>query len=144
MMLDGNASTYWSNYYVAAKTANLLAVSASDPSDWVSLSWTSPQRLSGLTANFMTGGTNGALALPKSVTVSYWDGRSLVPARNVQVNWATASNDPTTISFDAVRTTQIWLTMTSAAPGTGDGKIVNHSYRSASMGSTLVARRAGM
>jgi beta-galactosidase len=121
MMLDGDASTYWSNYYVAAKTANLLAVSVSDPSDWVSLSWTSPQRRSGLTANFMIGGTNGALALPKSVTVSYWDGRRLVPARNVQVNWATASNDPTTISFDAVRTTQIWLTMTSAAPGTGGG-----------------------
>jgi beta-galactosidase len=120
-MLDGDASTYWSNYYVAAKTANLLAVSVSDPSDWVSLSWTSPHRLSGLMANFMTGGTNGALALPKSITVSYWDGRRLVPARNVQVNWATASNDPTTISFDTVRTTQIWLTMTSAAPETGGG-----------------------
>jgi beta-galactosidase len=121
MMLDGDASTHWSNYYVAAKTANLLAVSASDPSDWVSLSWTSPQRLSRLTANFVTGGTNGALALPKSVAVSYWDGRRLVPARNVAIEWAAGSNEPTTISFDAVRTTQIRLTMTSAAPGTGGG-----------------------
>jgi beta-galactosidase len=123
MMLDGNASTYWSNYYVAAKTANLLAVSVSDPSDWVSLSWTSPQKLSGLTAGFMTGGVNGALALPKLVTVSYWDGRRLVPARHVQVNWATASNDPTTISFDTVRTTEVQLTMASAAPETGGGFI---------------------
>jgi beta-galactosidase len=121
MMLDGNASTYWSNYYVAAKTANLLAVSVSDPSDWVSLSWTSPQRLSGLTADFVTAGLNGALVLPKLVSVSYWDGRRLVPARHVQVTWATASNDPTTISFDAVRTTEIQLTMASAAPSTGGG-----------------------
>jgi beta-galactosidase len=121
MMLDENPGTYWSNYYVAAKTANLLAVSVSDPSDWVSLSWTVQQRLSGLTVSFTTGGPGGALARPASVTVSYWDGRDLVPARNVQVSWATASNEPTTISFDAVTTTQIRLTMTSAAPGTSGG-----------------------
>ena len=69
----------------------------------------------------MTSGANGALALPKSVAVSYWDGRRLAPAPNVQVNWATASNAPTTVSFDAITTTQIRLTMTSAAPGTGGG-----------------------
>ena len=118
MMLDGDASTYWSNYYVAAQTANLLAVSVSDPSDWVSLSWTSAQRLSGLTADFVTG---GALALPVSVTVSYWNSRELVTVSDVQVSWATASNQPTTITFAPVTTTEIRLTMTSASPGTGGG-----------------------
>ncbi|HTU05227.1 MAG TPA: glycoside hydrolase family 2 TIM barrel-domain containing protein, partial [Trebonia sp.] len=118
MMLDGDASTYWSNYYVAAQTANLLAVSVSDPSDWVSLSWTSAQRLSGLTADFVTG---GALALPVSVTVSYWNSRELVTVSDVQVSWATASNQPTTIDFAPVTTTEIRLTMTSASPGTGGG-----------------------
>jgi beta-galactosidase len=121
MMLDGNLGTYWSNYYVAAKTANLLAVSVASPSDWVSLSWASPQRISGLTAAFLTGGTGGALALPASVTVSYWNGQKLVPARSTRVTWASASSEPTAISFDAITTTEIRLTMTSAAPGTGDG-----------------------
>jgi beta-galactosidase len=121
MMVDGNLDTYWSNYYVAAKTANLLAVSVASPSDWVSLSWASPQRVSGLTAAFLTDGSGGALALPASVTVSYWNGHNLVPARNTRVTWATASDQPTAITFDAVTTTEIRLTMTSAAPGTGDG-----------------------
>jgi beta-galactosidase len=121
MMLDGDAGTYWSNYWVAAKTADLPAVSVSDTSDWVSLSWTSPRRVAGLTASFVTGGPGGALARPAAVTVSYWDGRSWRDARDVQVSWATASNEPTAISFDGVMTTRIRLTMTSAAPGTGGG-----------------------
>jgi len=119
-MLDGNPDTYWSNYYVAAETANLPAVSVSSPDDWVSLAWTSPQRVSGLTATFLT---SAALALPASVTVSYWNGHHLVPAPSTRVSWASASNEPTTITFDAVTTTRIRLTMTSAAPGTSAGFI---------------------
>jgi len=121
MMLDGNLQTYWSNYYVAARTANLPAVSVAGPSDWVSLSWASAQRVSGLTATFVTGGAGGALALPMSVTVSYWDGQQLVPAGSTTVTWASGSSEPTAISFDTVTTTQVRLTMTSPAPGTGVG-----------------------
>lgn len=60
-MLDGNLSTTWSNFYHVPATANLLAVSSSNPSDWVSLSWESPQQLSGLTAYFTTGGAKRQL-----------------------------------------------------------------------------------
>jgi beta-galactosidase len=127
-MLDGNPSTYWSNYYVAAKTANVLAVSVSDASDWVSLTWPSPQRISGLTANFVTG---GARTLPASATVSYWDGHSWIPARNVQVTWATASGDPTTITFDPVTAQVVRLTMTSPASGTGGGFLAISSLTAA-------------
>ena len=35
MMLDGNPGTAWSNYYDKAATANLKAVSVSNPGDWV-------------------------------------------------------------------------------------------------------------
>ncbi len=35
-MLDGDPGTGWSNYYDKAATANLLAVSVSNPADWVS------------------------------------------------------------------------------------------------------------
>ena len=118
MMLDGNLSTYWSNYYDQAATANIRAVSVSDPDDWVSLSWPSPRRLTGLTAYFRTG---GALARPASVTVSVWNGRALVPAAHLQVAWASASDEPTSVSFNAVTTSLVRLTMTSAAPGTAGG-----------------------
>jgi beta-galactosidase len=117
-MLDGNLDTYWSNYYEAAATANVLAISVSDASDWVSLSWPSPRQITGLTAVFRTG---GALALPASVTVSYWDGHTWMPAPGVTVGWATASNQPTSITFDPVTTALVRLTMTSPAPGSGGG-----------------------
>jgi beta-galactosidase len=118
MMLDGNPGTAWSNYYDQAATANIPAVSVSNPSDWVSLSWRSPRRLTGLTAVFTTG---GALALPASATVTYASEHGLVPVRNLAVTWATASNQPTSITFDPVTTTRVRLTMTSSAPGTGGG-----------------------
>ena len=119
MMLDGNVSTGWSNFYDKAATANLRAVSASDASDWVSLSWPdAQQRIGSLAATFTTG---GPLALPASITVSYWNGRKLVPVHNLKITWATASNQPTTITFDPVTTSQVRLTMTSPSPGTASG-----------------------
>jgi beta-galactosidase len=119
MMLDGNLSTGWSNFYDKSATANIRAVSASDASDWVSLSWPgSPQRVGSLVATFTTG---GPLSLPATIAVSYWNGRELVPVRNPKITWAAASNQPTTITFDPVTTSQLRLTMTSPTPGTAAG-----------------------
>jgi beta-galactosidase len=84
----------------------------------VALTWATPQPLSGLTVTFTTG---GALARPASVAVSYLDGRSLVPVDHLSVDWAAASNQATTITFGPVTTTQVRLTMTSAAPNTSGG-----------------------
>jgi beta-galactosidase len=117
-MLDGDQSTGWSNYYHKAQTANLLAVSVSNPSDWVALSWPQPQSFDSAVAYFTTG---GPLALPATIAVSYWDGREYVPVRNLVIDWATASGQPTTLTFDPVRSTRLRLDMTSAAPGTGAG-----------------------
>jgi beta-galactosidase len=119
MMLDGNLSTGWSNFYDKSRTANLRAVSVSDASDWVSLSWpASPQRVGSLVATFTTG---GPLSLPASIAVTYWNGRKFAPVRNLKITWATASNQPTAIAFDPVTTSQIKLTMTSPSPGTAAG-----------------------
>jgi len=117
-MLDGNPSTGWSNFYVKAATANLHAVSVSHATDWVSLTWPEAQTVSALAATFVTSST---LTLPASVAVTYWDGRAFVPVANQQVTWATASGQPSTISFDSVTTTQVRLEMTSSAPGTSAG-----------------------
>ena len=119
-MLDGSMDTGWSNYYNKSATANLPAVSVCNPADWVSLSWPEPQRLSGLTAYFTTG---GPLARPAALAVSYWNGRGYVPAGNLKITWATGSNQPTAITFDPVSTRQLRVDMTSAAPGTSTGFI---------------------
>jgi len=119
MMLDGDLSTGWSNFYDKSGTANLHAVSASHASDWVSLSWPdSPRRIGSLVATFTTG---GPLSLPASIAVTYWNGRKFVPVRNLTITWATASNQPTAIAFDPVVTSQVKLTMTSPAPGAAAG-----------------------
>ena len=118
MMLDGNLSTGWSNYYDKSATANLPAVTASNASDWVSLSWPSPQRLNQVVATFITG---GPLALPAAITVTYWNGHDFVPVRDLKTTWATASGQATTLSFGPVTTSQIRLTMTSPSPGTPAG-----------------------
>ncbi len=117
-MLDGDPGTGWSNYYDKAKTANLLAVSVSNPADWVSVTWPSAQAFDSVQASFTISAT---LAQPASVTVSYWDWSGFVPAANQKVSRATASDQPTTITFDPVRRSRVRLDMTSAAPGTGAG-----------------------
>jgi beta-galactosidase len=118
MMLDGDATTGWSNYYDKSGTANVLAVSSSNASDWVSLTWTSPQRLGTVSATFITG---GPLTLPASMALSYWNGRDFVPVSGLKIAWAPASGQPTTLTFDQVTTTAIQLEMTSPTPGTAAG-----------------------
>jgi beta-galactosidase len=117
-MLDGNLSTGWSNYYDKSATANLPPVSVSNPADWVSLTWRQPQRLAGISASFTT---SAVLARPAKLAVSYWDGHRFAPVGNPAIGWATASNQPTTVTFDPVSTTALRLDMTSAAPATGVG-----------------------
>jgi beta-galactosidase len=119
-MLDGNPATGWSNFYNKAATATLHAVSVSHASEWVSLTWTQAQQLGGLAATFVTSST---LSLPASVTVTYWNGHAFAPVSNQSVTWATASGQPSAISFDPVSTTQVRLEMTSPTPGTSAGFI---------------------
>jgi beta-galactosidase len=133
-MLDGNLSTGWSNYYDKAQTANVLAVSVSNPSDWVSLAWPQPRAFDSAVAYFTTG---GALALPATIAVSYWNGREFVPVRDLSIDWATASNQPTTLTFDSVRSSQLRLDMTSAAPGTGGGFLMIAELRVRSHGTKI-------
>ncbi|HEY4850779.1 MAG TPA: hypothetical protein VII22_08270, partial [Streptosporangiaceae bacterium] len=64
---------------------------------------------------------SSTLSLPASIAVTYWDGHDFVPVKNLQIVMATASNQPTTLTFDRVRTAQVRLTMTSPTPGTGTG-----------------------
>jgi beta-galactosidase len=117
-MLDGDPATGWSNYYLKPATATLHAVSVSRPSDWVSVTLPGPRTVTGLAVAFVTSTT---LTLPAAVEVEWWDGHRFRPVRDQRVAWATASGRPTAITFDAVRTERVRLTMTSPTPGTSSG-----------------------
>jgi beta-galactosidase len=118
-MLDGNAASGgWSNFYNKSATNVLPPVSVAHAAEWVSVSWPGPQRLSSVVPYFSISANR---MLPSSVTVSYWDGSAWVAVANQQTQFATASNQPTTITFAPVSTTGLRLDLTSPAPGTSTG-----------------------
>ena len=118
-LLDGNtASGGWSNFYNKSATNTLPAVSKAHASEWVSVRWPNGQRLSSVVPYFTI---SSSRTLPSAVTVEYWNGVDWRPVSNQQVQFATATNQPTTITFDPVSTTSIRLTMTSPAPNTSTG-----------------------
>jgi beta-galactosidase len=118
-MLDGDTTSGgWSNYYNKAATALLPAISKAHPSDWVSLTWPSAQTLSSVRAYFTT---DAQRTLPSSIEVTYLDGDRWVPVTGLHVDWATASNQPTTITFDPVSSTSVRLKLISPHPNESNG-----------------------
>ncbi len=109
-MLDGDPATGWSNFYVKQATATLPAVSRPRAADWVSLAWPAARRIGAVTANFVVDAEH---ALPSAVEVAYRAARGWEPARNAKVAWGSGSNDPTTLEFDPVTTTEVRITMTA-------------------------------
>ncbi|KJK48452.1 beta-galactosidase, partial [Lentzea aerocolonigenes] len=114
-MLDGNVSTYWSNYYLKRATALLPAVSRAHAMDWVSLPVTGDREVSSVRATFLADTSH---ALPASVVVSYWNGRAFVPVRDAKVQW---SGNDVSIGFTPLSSERLRLDLTSAAPGTDHG-----------------------
>jgi hypothetical protein len=65
-----------------------------------------------------------ATAADLSATATVQVTAAFTPNQNIggqQVQWATTSNQPTTITFDPVSTTGIRLDLTSPAPNTSTG-----------------------
>ena len=117
-MLDGDPATAWSNFYNKQATALLPAVSSAHASEWVSASLPSARTIGQVTALFTIDAARG---LPAGITVSYWNGRAFVLVHDPVITWAGASNQPTTITFDAINTSRIRLDLTSRAPNTANG-----------------------
>src|SRR6185312_10975041 len=113
-MLDGNtASGGWSNRYSKAATQTLLQATNSHPEDWVSVAWPDAQRFKQLSVYFTQDAND---QLPATVRVTYWNGLSWVPVSGQQVTFASASNQPSTIAFNPIATTEVRLDMTSRTP----------------------------
>jgi beta-galactosidase len=118
-LLDGTTTSGgWSNFYNKSATNTLPSVSKAHASEWVSVRWPNGQRLNSVVPYFTI---SSSRTLPSAVSVSYWTGADWAPVTGQQVQFATASDQPTTITFDPVSTTSIRLTMTSPAPDTSTG-----------------------
>ncbi|MET7572823.1 glycoside hydrolase family 2 TIM barrel-domain containing protein [Streptomyces sp. NPDC005492] len=119
-MLDGEPATGWSNAFAKSATALLPAFSGARAKDWVSVDWGRTRSFDRVEVSFTVDTLH---SLPSAVTVAVWDGRVWVPAEGTAVDWATASDAPTVITFDAVRGSRVRLTLTSAHPGTAQGAV---------------------
>ncbi|MFI7382148.1 glycoside hydrolase family 2 TIM barrel-domain containing protein [Streptomyces sp. NPDC049813] len=117
-MLDGDPATQWSNAFRKAATALLPAFDGARERDWVSVEWQRERTVGRIEVSFTVDARH---ALPRTVAVLVGDGDRYVPVPDADIAWATASGEPTVITFDAVRGRRVRLDLVSAAPGTSGG-----------------------
>ncbi|KOG41806.1 glycoside hydrolase family 2 TIM barrel-domain containing protein [Streptomyces resistomycificus] len=119
-MLDGDPATGWSNAFSKAATALLPAFSGARAEDWVCVDFGRTRTFARAEVSFTLG---AAHSLPASVEAEVWDGDRYLPVEGASVDWGTASDEPTVITFDAARGSRLRLTLTSAHPGEARGGI---------------------
>ncbi|MFG2127268.1 glycoside hydrolase family 2 TIM barrel-domain containing protein [Streptomyces sp. NPDC048751] len=119
-VLDGDPATGWSNGFLKSATALLPAFDGARPEDWVSVDWGRTRTFDRVEVSFTV---DAGHTLPARVEVAVWNGRAYAPVTGAAVDWATASDAPTVITFDAVRGSRLRLTLTSGAPGTLQGAL---------------------
>ncbi|MEU6807967.1 glycoside hydrolase family 2 TIM barrel-domain containing protein [Streptomyces sp. NPDC046831] len=119
-MLDGDPATGWSNGFRKAATALLPAFDGARPEDWVSLDWGRPRTMDRVEVSFTVDTTH---SLPAAVEVAVWNGRAYAPVRGARTVWAGGSDEPTVVTFDAVRGSRVRLTLTSRHPGEARGAV---------------------
>ncbi|WP_069768753.1 glycoside hydrolase family 2 TIM barrel-domain containing protein [Streptomyces sp. LUP30] len=119
-MLDGDPATGWSNAFTKAATALLPAFAGARRTDWVSVDYGRARTFDRVELSFTV---DSGHSLPASVEAEVWDGERYAPVTGAAVDWATASDAPTALTFAPVRGTKLRLTLTSSAPGTARGAI---------------------
>jgi beta-galactosidase len=119
-MLDGDPATGWSNAFAKSATALLPAFGGARATDWVSVDHGRTRTYDRVDVSFTVDATH---ALPASVEVAVWDGTAYRAVQDTAVDWATASDTPTVITFGAARGSRIRLTLTSAHPGQTSGAV---------------------
>lgn len=119
-MLDGDAATGWSNAFAKSATALLPAFNGARTQDWVLVDYGRTRTFGRVEVSFTVDATH---SLPGSVEAAVWNGRRYVPVTGAAVDWATATDAPTVITFDAARGSRLRLTLTSAHPGEAAGAV---------------------
>ncbi|EFL36726.1 predicted protein [Streptomyces viridochromogenes DSM 40736] len=119
-MLDGDPATGWSNGFLKQATALLPAFEGARAEDWVSVDHGRTRGFDRADVSFTVDATH---SLPTAIEVAVWDGREWRAVRDMAIDWATASDTPTVITFGTVRGSRVRLTMTSRHPGEAKGAL---------------------
>ncbi|KOU61790.1 beta-galactosidase [Streptomyces sp. MMG1533] len=119
-MLDGDPATGWSNAFGKAATALLPAFNGARAEDWVCVDFGRTRTFDRVEVSFTLSTTH---SLPASVAAEVWDGSAYVPVEGAAVAWATVSDEPTVVAFDAIRGSRLRLTLTSSYPGEARGAV---------------------
>ncbi|MFF9623445.1 glycoside hydrolase family 2 TIM barrel-domain containing protein [Streptomyces griseosporeus] len=119
-MLDGDPATGWSNGFDKAATALLPAFRGARPKDWVAVDFGRTRTVDRVEVSFTE---DAGHSRPAAVEAAVWDGERWAPVTGASVAWATASDAPTVVTFDAVRGSRVRLTLTSSRPGEAQGAV---------------------
>lgn len=119
-MLDGDPATGWSNGFLKAATPLLPAFDGARAEDWVSVDYGRTRAFDRLEVSFTV---DGGHSLPAAAEVAVFDGRGWRAVEGARVEWATASDTPTVITFGRVRGSRLRLTLTSRHPGRPQGAV---------------------
>ncbi|MGW0368991.1 glycoside hydrolase family 2 TIM barrel-domain containing protein [Streptomyces coeruleorubidus] len=119
-MLDGDPATGWSNGFHKQATALLPAFDGARTEDWVTVDHGRTRGFDRVDVSFTVDATH---SLPAAVEVAVWDGRAWRAVEDTAIDWATASDTPTVITFKAVRGSRLRLTMTSRHPDEARGAL---------------------
>ncbi|MFJ2262125.1 glycoside hydrolase family 2 TIM barrel-domain containing protein [Streptomyces sp. NPDC087844] len=119
-MLDGDPATGWSNAFFKAATALLPAFDGAREEDWVSVGWGRARTADRIELSFTVDATH---SLPARLDVTFWDGHRYRPVKRAGIDWATASDAPTAVTFDPVRGSRLRITMRSRHPGEARGAL---------------------
>ncbi|MFI8829443.1 glycoside hydrolase family 2 TIM barrel-domain containing protein [Streptomyces afghaniensis] len=119
-MLDGDPATGWSNGFFKQATALLPAFDGARTEDWVTVDHGRTRGFDRVDVSFTVDATH---SLPAAIEVAVWDGRTWRAVGDTAIDWATASDTPTVITFKAVRGSRIRLTMTSRHPDEARGAL---------------------
>ncbi|MGW0611576.1 glycoside hydrolase family 2 TIM barrel-domain containing protein [Streptomyces sp. NPDC002788] len=119
-VLDGDPATGWSNGFFKQATALLPAFDGARDEDWVSVDHGRTRGFDRVDVSFTVDATH---SLPATIDVAVWDGRSWQAVQGAAVDWATASDHVTVITFKPVRGSRIRLTLTSRHPDEARGAI---------------------
>ncbi|MCX5329477.1 glycoside hydrolase family 2 TIM barrel-domain containing protein [Streptomyces sp. NBC_00140] len=119
-MLDGDATTGWSNAFSKAATALLPLFNGARAEDWASVDFGRIRTFDRVEVSFTLSATH---TLPASVEAEVWDGERYVKVQGAAVEWATDSDAPTLVTFEAIEGSRLRLTLTSAHPGEARGAI---------------------
>ncbi|MGC9441791.1 glycoside hydrolase family 2 TIM barrel-domain containing protein [Streptomyces sp. WG5] len=117
-MLDGDPATGWSNGFHKAATALLPAFDGARAEDWVSVDHGRRRTYDRIEVSFTVDATH---SLPAAIEVAVWDGRVWRAAQGVRTDWASESDVPTVVTFDALRGSRVRLMLTSRHPDEVEG-----------------------